>query len=130
MATYISIYLSINIFITALLESIGLKALRHTGYVQEYQRKFINMSFVEYREYRRKELKKEPEKFSRMEQKIHKAYMYGKETDWLSPNATDIKNVQTMRQMASYISPNTWLKRREEEGSSRSPWRYQSHPNG
>lgn len=91
-----------------------LKALRHTGYVKEYQRKFINMSFVEYREYRRQLLKKEPENFHEWNKKIHKAYMYGKETNWLSPNATDIKNVQTMRQIASYVSKYMAKKDRDE----------------
>lgn len=92
-----------------------LKALRHTGYVQEYQRKFINMSFVEYRNYRRQLLKKEPENFHEWNKTIHKAYMYGKETDWLSPNATDIKNVHSMRQMASYLSKYMTKKEDEEK---------------
>lgn len=90
-----------------------LKALRHTDYVKEYQRKFINMSFVEYRNYRRQLLKKEPENFHEWNKTIHKAYMYGKETDWLSPNATDVKNVHSMRQMASYLSK--YMSKKEEE---------------
>lgn len=96
-----------------------LKALRHTGYVKEYQRKFIKMSFVEYRNYRRQLLKKEPENFHEWNKTIHKAYMYGKETDWLSPNATDVKNVHSMRQMASYLSK--YMTKKNEEESAASP---------
>ena len=81
-----------------------LKALRHTGYVQAYQKKFFNMPFTEY-----KKLRFTPKAIQQygaaiLHKKVVKAYAYGKRTKWLSPNCTDVKSVHNVNQMSAYVS--------------------------
>lgn len=81
-----------------------LKALRHTSYVQDYQKKFLPMSFVNYRNYRLSSMESSLQNSDKVLKSIVKAYAYGVRTMWLSPNCTDIKNIYNVNQMSAYVA--------------------------
>lgn len=81
-----------------------LKALRNTGYVQEYQKKFLGMSFIEYKKLRFTNQAIAHYGVQELHKRVVKAYAFGKRTSWLSPNCTDVKNVYNVNQMSAYVS--------------------------
>lgn len=115
----IHFHLVIDVYIHhKIIRNYWLKALRNTGYVQDYQKKFYNMPFVDYRNFRLKNLAKPPQDFKAWNKKIVAAYAYGKRTSWLSPNCTDVKSVFNVNQMAAYVSKYMAKEAKKNKGAS------------
>lgn len=81
-----------------------LKALRHTSYVSSYQKKFINMSFHDYKMLRLNDARMSSRPEAESHKLIVRAYAYGKRTKWLLPNCTDVKSIYNVNQMSAYVS--------------------------
>jgi len=73
------------------------RTLSKLGYISDYAKKFRNMTFQEYADYRKKRGEKNLKK-------IKTAYTYGVNTFWRNPNTTDVKKVNQIRNLASYLS--------------------------
>lgn len=72
-------------------------AIAKLGYIEAYQNIMIGLSFSDYNYYR-KEAGATDEKANK------KAYESGQADNWLSPNTTDVKNVRSVKNLASYLS--------------------------
>lgn len=87
------------------LKNYWLKALRHTSQVRRYTQKFSSMTYKEYRELRiNQSLANDQKKTIISEESIRKAYAYGCRTKWLSPPVLDVRSIQNVNMVASYVS--------------------------
>lgn len=73
------------------------QVLAGMGYIAEYKAKFSAMTFQDYQEFRAQNSPASPEK-------VLRAYKYGQATRWTNPNTTDVKKVDSVRNLASYLS--------------------------
>lgn len=71
-------------------------ALATLGYLSAYANTYKNMSFKEYRQWRHREGLLD-------EKKIKKAFDFGTQSAWLSPNCTDVHKCRDIRKLAAYI---------------------------
>lgn len=67
------------------------------GYVQEYQKKMLAMSFQDYVCHRKRQ-------GSSNLSKLKKSYDYGQRTNWSSPNTSDVKSVKNVHNLANYLA--------------------------
>lgn len=72
------------------------RVLSKTDMLDKYQTKFCNLTYSEYKQYRYKSGKSK-------EKELQKAYKFGCETNWLSPNTTDIHAVWKIKNIAAYL---------------------------
>ena len=87
------------------LKNYWLKSLRNTTQVRRYTQKFSSMSYKEYRELRiNHSLANDQKKTIISEESIKKAYVYGCRTNWLSPPVLDVRSIQNVNMVASYVS--------------------------
>jgi hypothetical protein len=77
--------------------SIWNRCINKLGYVDEYQRKFENMSFREY-------YKNSVESGTTNISIIRRRYKKGKAFLWANPNTVDVRSVQSAKNIAFYIS--------------------------
>lgn len=85
------------------LKNYWLKALRHTGYLQAFQNKFINLTFSQYKAILL--TKSYLEKYgSGSEERLLKSYANGKRTKWLSPPVCDVKSIFNVNQASAYVA--------------------------
>lgn len=73
------------------------KVLNTLGYVDRYAERMRQLSFEDYQYY-------ENLRGNTDTQAIKKAYAFGVSTNWQSPNTTDIKSVQNVKNLAAYLS--------------------------
>jgi len=95
----IHFHLTTNVYLPALeIRERWNRCLNKIGIIDYYHEKFSRMSFDDYRSYRlavdgKLQLKA-----------IKKAYEFGKKTNWLSPNSTDIHSTKRIVNMAAYLT--------------------------
>lgn len=81
----------------AILKKTWNKLLRTNGYIFDYQKKFMNCSFEEY-----KNLMSINDK--RSDEAKYKAWLKGTAENWLNPNTTDVHSVKKIKNLAGYIA--------------------------
>ncbi len=67
------------------------------GYIKAYQSKFKHLTYPQYKAIRQPSNEQESKQ-------CHKAYQYGKRTNWSNPNTTDVRKVKNVKNLAAYFS--------------------------
>lgn len=118
----IHFHLVIDIYIHhKIIRNYWLKALRHTGYVQEYQKRFRNLTFKQYFDIRLKGSWSKNQTFEDFRAQCVKAYAYGRRTDWLSPNCADVRSIFNVNQISAYVSKYMAKETKQKNGLDNSP---------
>lgn len=77
------------------------KSIKPLGYIDEYAKKFDEMSFSDYLTLRSDG---DDEKKRMYFDNYKKAYYKGKETKWRSPNSVDVKSIKNTRSLSHYLA--------------------------
>lgn len=77
------------------------KALRPLGYIDQYQQKMSALSLSEYIKLR---YRNSPDKSPELRAKFVEAYIKGKKSNWRAPNSTDVRSVDTQKNLSFYLA--------------------------
>lgn len=85
-------------------------SLELLGYVTRYHHRFSKMTYNEYRNLRKSQGESS-------EKKILQGWNYGNESNWKSPNCTDIHSLKKVKNAAAYVAK--YLSKKSHEGADR-----------
>lgn len=107
----IDIYIHVNV-----IRNYWLKSLRNTNQVAEYQKKFSNMSLMEYYNYRKNQSVKNDKEVIPVFQNVKEAYIKGVRSKWLVPNCVDVRPIFSISAISFYLSKYLTKNSDEKDG--------------
>ena len=124
----IHFHITTNVYIShQVVRSIWNRYIEKLGYVSDYKRKFLKMSFGEYRKLRLRNASLTGASIS--EERILKAYNDGQKNMWSNPNSTDVKAVFRVNSLSAYLAKYLSKKIKKSSLSAKAKARLKSFGN-